>query len=57
MQSLFFSTWAALTKGLRQASVFCPLLLNIYFNDLFYLSECKEKCNFADDANFFAFDN
>ena len=34
-----------------------PLLFNIYLNDLFYLTEFTEVCNFADDTTFFACDN
>ena len=33
-----------------------PLLFNIYLNDLFYLAESTEVCNFADDTTFFACD-
>ena len=29
---------------------------NIYLNDLFYLAESTEVCNFADDTTFFACD-
>ena len=33
-----------------------PLLFSIYFNDLFYLTESTEVCNFADDLTFFVCD-
>ena len=49
-----FSLWEELTQGIPQGSVFGPLLFNIYLNDLFYLSECTEVCNFADDTTFYA---
>ena len=39
-----------------QVSALGPRLFNIYLNDLFYLSECTEVCNFADDATFYACD-
>ena len=37
-------------------SVLGPLLFNIYLNDLFYLAESTEVCNFADDTTFSACD-
>ena len=33
-----------------------PLLFNIYLNDLFFLSEFTDLCNFADDTTFYACD-
>ena len=30
--------------------------INIYLNDLFYLSEYTNVCNFADDTTFYAYD-
>ena len=43
------------TRG-SQSSILRPVLLNIYLNDLFYFSESKEVCNFADDTTFYAGD-
>ena len=54
--NLAFSSWEELTQGVPQGSVLGPLLFNIYLNDLFYLSECTEMCNFADDTTFYACD-
>ena len=51
-----FSYWAELVQGVPQGSVLDPLLFNIYLNDLFYLVEFTEVCNFADDTTFFACD-
>ena len=51
-----FSSWEELTQGAAQDSVLGPLLFNIYLNDLFYLSECTEVSNFADDTTFYACD-
>ena len=51
-----FGSWEELTQAVPQGSVVGPLLFNIYLNDLFYLSECTEVCNFADDTTFYACD-
>ena len=40
-----------------QGSVLGPLLLNIYINDLFYLTGFTDVCNFPDDTTFFACDS
>ena len=34
-----------------------PLIYNIYLNDLFYLTECTNVCNSADDTTFHACDS
>ena len=41
---------------MSQGSVLSPLLFNIYLNDLFYIAESTNVCNFADDATFYACD-
>ena len=37
-----------------QGFALAPLLFNIYINDLFYITELTDVCNFADNTTFYA---
>ena len=51
-----FSSQNELSQGVPQASILEPLLFNTYLNDLLFLSEFTDLCNFADDTTFYACD-
>ena len=42
---------------MSQGSVLGPIVINIYLNDLFYLVEVTNVCNFADNTTIYASDS
>ena len=48
--NLTFSEWSELIQGVPEGSVLGSLLLNIYINELFYVLNDVDICNYADET-------
>ena len=44
-----YSNWSQVLLGIPQGLILGPLLFNVFINDIFFLIEKSEICNFADD--------
>ena len=49
-----YSKWSEICRGIPQGSILDPLLFNIFINDIFFLVEKSEICNFADDNTIYS---
>ena len=44
-------SWSDVTRGIAQGSIFGPLIINIFVNDLFYVVKQCNLSSYADDTN------
>ena len=51
-----YSEWRNINHGVPQGSVLCPLIFNIYINDLFISVSNSLICKYADDTTIYVSD-
>ena len=49
-----YSEWSEIKHGILQGSILGPLLFNIFINNLFFVIEKSNICNFADDNTLYS---
>ena len=49
-----YNKWSEIKHGIPPGSILRPLLFNIFINDLFFVAEKSDICNFADDNTLYS---